>query len=466
MFLTEALARLTLETPTQDFSCDLHNTTKRVIVDTIAATIAGWREPGIPAALKCTRAWGGTPEATVLVYGDKMPAPNAAFVNGCMCHALDYDDVYYETSLHIMSSVFATALAAAEIVGATGRDLLAALIVGVEVAGRIGLVIQSANTGYGFLPSSLAGGFGATAAASRLFGLTQEQTMNALGINYAQASGNRQALLDTTLTKRMQPAYAGRSALWAVALAREGVTGAREALEGAAGFFPLYIRCDAPSVEELLRPLGYWQIERVAVKPFPACGGVHRTLQASITLAQEENLDPANIARVEAWVPYINVHLLGKPFVIARDPQVDAQFSVAYSAALGLVRRRAGLSEYRPATIIGDELVLDVARRTQVLELPNSKGKRTHEMAHQVKVWTRDGRVLSRQAQQLHGLWQDPYTDDELDEKFRDCAAYSGICPPATAETILRALRQFESVQDIRRFVAETLVLPGAKLNL
>lgn len=118
--------------------------------------------------------------------------------------------------------------AQADVLPSMFTDGLAAMILGIELAARIGVAEHSRRRGQGFLPSSLAGSFGAVITAACLLGLSREQIVHALGINYAQISGNRQALLDASLTKRLQPAFAVRSALWAVDLARTGITGPRQ----------------------------------------------------------------------------------------------------------------------------------------------------------------------------------------------------------------------------------------------
>lgn len=464
--LTQALAEMAIETKGENLSEATVLATKRLILDTAATMIAGWQEPGIPPVVERMRAWGGVPEATILTYGIKVPAPNAAFANGCMSHALDYDDAYFEASLHIMASVLPVSLAVGELVDASGQDIIEAVALGVEVAGRIGVEMQAANTGYGYLPASVVGGWGATLSACRLMGLNIEQSVNALGINYAQASGNRQALLDTTLTKRIQPAFAGRSALWAAVLASEGITGPHRALEGEAGFFKLYVGCEPPSLEEMTAPRDYWHIERIAIKAFPSCGGNHKATQAAIALATEEDLDPDDIERVEVWVPHIDVWFLGHPFEIREDPQVDAQFSVTYSSALGLVHRKAGLEQYKAENVVSDKMVYDLAQRIRVREIPNSKDLRTHESPHTVKVWTRDGRELSRSVQLVHGQWQDPFTMDDTVDKLRECAQYAGLWSTERTEGLIAALEALEQIPSVRSLIETHLTVTSANQQL
>jgi 2-methylcitrate dehydratase PrpD len=249
-------------------------------------------------------------------------------------------------------------------------------------------------------------------------------------------------------------------------LAADGITGPHRALEGEAGFFKVYVGCDPPSLDEMTAVNNYWQIERVAIKAFPSCGGNHKATQAAIELAVEEDLDPTDIERVEVWVPYIDVWFLGQPFEIREDPQVDAQFSAAYSTALGLVHRKAGLEQYRADNVVSDKAVLDLAQRTKVCEIPNSRGLRTHESHHEVRVWTRDGRELSRSVQLVHGQWLDPFTMEETADKLRECTQYAGLWSGERTEALIATLSNLEQIRSIRSFVQTQLVVSGADQQL
>jgi len=429
-----------------------------MILDTLATAIAGWREEGIPSVAEQMRHWGGREETTLWTYGGAMPAPNAAFANSCMTHALDYDDKYYEGGLHIMSSVLPVSLAVGEMEHASGEELLSAVALGVEVGGRIGVLAFKRGLTRGFLPASVVGGFGATAAACRLFGFNVDQTVNALGIYYAQTSGNRQALLDHTLTKRMQPAYSARSALWSAFLAKRGVTGAQNVMEGEAGFFRVYARSEPPDVAEVAGLRDSFQIEHLWIKQYPSCGGVHRATQAAIDLARREDLQVADIKDVDLHVGENGIWFVGTPFEIRQHPQVDAQFSAAYGAALGLVHRRAGLAQYATESIVSDETVLDIARRVRIHEIEGTKGKRTDLVPVTIEVTTRDGRKLSSTALELKGSPDDPMTYDEVADKYRECADYAGVWTHEGTEEVISAVEGFEGVEDVAQFVRDLLV--------
>jgi 2-methylcitrate dehydratase PrpD len=461
MNVTRALAELAIQPSYEDITLSARQATKRMILDTLATAVAGWREEGIPPVVEQMRHWGGREEATLWTYGGAMPAPNAAFANSCMTHALDYDDKYYEGGLHIMSSVLPVSLAVAEMEHASGEELLSAVTLGVEVGGRIGVLALKRGLTRGFLPASVVGGFGATAAACRLLGFDVDQTINALGIYYAQTSGNRQALLDHTLTKRMQPAYSARSALWSAFLAKRGVTGAHNAMEGKAGFFRVYARSEPPDVIEVAGLRDTFQIEQLWIKQYPSCGGVHRATQAAIDLARREDLQVADIKDVDLHLGENGIWFVGTPFEIRQHPQVDTQFSAAYGAALGLVHRRAGLAQYATESIVSDETVLDIARRVRIHEIEGTKGKRTDQVPVTVEVTTHDGRKLSSTSLGLKGSPDDPMTYDEVADKYRECADYAGVWTRERAEEVISAVEGFEVVQDVAQFVQDMLVAQG-----
>ena len=183
--LTEQILTITDE----NIPASAYEAAKILLLDTMACALAGREAPGVEAVHSQLRAWGGKAEASVLFSNSpKLPMPNAAFTNSVMIHALDFDDIYMPGVLHITSVIVPAMLAAGEAAAATGRRALAAMILGIETAARIGVAERNRRRSGGFLPTSLVGGFGAVITAASLLGLTQDQTVHALGINYAQAA--------------------------------------------------------------------------------------------------------------------------------------------------------------------------------------------------------------------------------------------------------------------------------------
>jgi len=468
---SEQLVELGLKRETDSISNAAYASAELLLLDTLGCAIAGYPQPGIAGVVTQMRDWGGKPEADIMITGDRVPAPNAAFANGVMIHALDYDDVYIPGSLHITSVVVPAVLAATQMSDASGKDALAAMIMGIEIAGRIAIAGRSRRRGIGFLPSSTAGGFGAVIAAARLLGLSEKQTVNAMGINYAQASGNRQALFDMTLTKRLQPAFAARSAMWAVSLAVQGLTGPGNVFEGKAGYFTTYLNGEIPSIDEFLFDCPVMQIERVSIKRFPSCGACHNVQIAVERLVAEEEPGPGDIDRVEIF-GCSKGGLVGGPFEPGENPQVDAQFNVAWCVAHTLLRGPATLADYTDQSVGADREVAELANRIGYTgppddlpaEVPPPEGFPEHLAKYQgVIVHMTDGRRLMRA--QSPGQTHDPgqITRDSVVRKFRECVDFSGLCSGDRSHPIMRAVNRLQASLSCDELIESLAVKQGDK---
>jgi hypothetical protein len=208
--VTLALSKLAIETKADDISEAAYAAAKKAVLDALGCAMAGYEASGVPAVVEVTKDWGGREEATIWFHGGKVPGPAATFANSVQTHALDLDDFHKPSITHITSVIVPAAFAMGEHNDATGKETLASIILGIEVAGRLGRACRGLHAHQGFLPTSVMGGFGATATACRLQGCSVDETVHAMGIWYAHCSGNRQALYDRTLTKRIQSVIENR----------------------------------------------------------------------------------------------------------------------------------------------------------------------------------------------------------------------------------------------------------------
>src|SRR5271165_3331080 len=191
------------------------------------------------------------------VFGDaaRYSPVGAAFLNGALAHSLDFDDTHAAGSLHPGAPVIPAALAAGEMVGASGADVLAAIVAGYEITCRVALALPAGeHYDRGFHPTATCGAFGAAAAAGRVFGLDAAGVASALGIALSQAAGSLQFLANGAWTKRFQVGWAAMNGLAAATMAREGVKGAAEAIEGKHGFLHAY--APNPIPDRALKDLG------------------------------------------------------------------------------------------------------------------------------------------------------------------------------------------------------------------
>jgi 2-methylcitrate dehydratase PrpD len=393
--------------------------TEQFLLDTMGLMWAGAKAPGAAETIAQLTEWGGKPEARILATGVGVPAPYAALANSVAAHALDFDDTHERGDMHAYSVVVPAAFAAAERMGkVTGKDLLTALVVGVDVAYRIGLGIRVYR---GWHPTATCGVFGATVAAGLLLKLNRTQLHNATGIAYSLSSGNFQCILDGSLTKRLQPAFAARAAVEAAVLASRGITGAKDVLEGKFGFFPLYEAGDYRP-EHLREKLGVWfEGEAASMKPYPSCRFCHGAIDAILEMRREHDLKPFDVVSMKVELPHEAYDYVGGPYTPGDSPQVSAQFNIAYNVAAALTRGRFGLDELSDASVLSPELGSLAAL---VETVPTDEEYPFGPQA--VSVNMRDGRLLSRRVETMSGHPDKPLDRSQLLAKAAECLAFGG----------------------------------------
>ncbi len=284
------------------------------------------------------------------VFGDcaRYTPAGAALLNGALGHSLDFDDTHAAGSLHPGCPVVSAALAAGQMTGASGADVLAGIVAGYEVACRLALALAAgAHYGRGFHPTATCGVFGAAAASGRVFGLGAGDIASALGIALSQAAGSLQFLANGAWTKRFQVGWSGMAGLTAATLAREGFKGAADALEGTHGFLNAY--APSPKPARAVQGLGIeFELMQTAVKPYPSCRYGHAGIDAALMLRAEHAIDPATIERVTLGLPEAGMRLIGVPAAQKSDPQnvVDGQFSGPFVIAAALATGRMDWDSY------------------------------------------------------------------------------------------------------------------------
>jgi 2-methylcitrate dehydratase PrpD len=302
------------------------------------------------AFLAATRAMG-LAAGNAGVFGDaaRYTPAGAAFLNGALAHSLDFDDTHAAASLHPGAPVIPAALAAGEMAGAPGADVLAAIVAGYEVTCRVALALPAGeHYDRGFHPTATCGAFGAAAAAARVFGLDAAGVEGAFGTVLSQCAGSLQFLANGAWTKRFQVGWAAMNGLMAATLVREGFVGAAEALEGRHGFMHAY--APNPHPERAVQDLGrVYELMNTAVKPYPSCRYGHAGIDAALALRAEHGLTPAEIESVTLGLPRAGLMLIGEPAGQKADPRnvVDGQFSGPFVIACALATGAMGWDSYQ-----------------------------------------------------------------------------------------------------------------------
>jgi len=391
-----------------------------------------------PAFRRAVMRLGGSAAGPCTAVGEAqgMSAPLAAMLNGAYGHSLDFDDTHQLGSLHPGVCVIPASLAVAEITGAQGPDIVAAIVAGYDVACRLGLAVDpESHYARGFHPTATCGVFGAAAAAGRLLGLSAERMAAAFGLAASQAAGSLQYLENGSWNKRLQPGFAAARGIESAILAQEGVVGAAEAIEGRLGFLHGY--SDLPHPEQALAALGSrYEILRTALKPYPCCRYAHSALDGIRRLFGQGDLQPDEVERLEVGLNDSGMRLIGAPEDRKRNPQnvVDGQFFVGAVAAL---HGNMGWDDYR---YLGDPAVHAFSDRITAVPTP------VQGMGCTIKAHLRDGRVVEREVATPKGEPEVPMSPDEVRAKFMDLAGgWSGAA--ATAALIL----DLPALADVRR---------------
>ena len=282
----------------EDIPPEVRERAKALTLDFLGSAIRARRDAeSTPSLFKTleTLALDGRGESTV--FGDTRtwtPAI-AALLNGALGHSLDFDDTHADSSLHASAPVVPAAFAVGELVGASGREVLTAIVAGYEVCCRLGNALDpTSHYARGFHPTATAGTYGAAAAAGKLFGLSETQLIAAFGVSGSQAAGSLQFLVNGAWNKRYQVGAAAMNGVVAATLARQGFVGATESVEGKHGLLVGYT--DHADAAKAVAGLGRtYETLKIGVKPYPSCRYTHAALDAIIAMRREHNLTPDQI---------------------------------------------------------------------------------------------------------------------------------------------------------------------------
>lgn len=459
--ITLVLSKLAIDTKIKEIPDTAFIAAKTAMLDALGCAFGGHEATGVHAVLSLSKDWGGKGESTIWFDGTKVPAPEAAFVNSFMLHALDFDDYHGPSDSHITSVLVPVVLAIGELNNSSGEEILTALVLGTEVVGRLGRAYKARRNTIGFLPSSVIGGFGATAAASRLMGLSVEETVNAMGIWYAQASGNRQALFDHTLTKRMQPAIAARAAINACFMASKGITGPTRIIGKEIASLTQIYGCDPdlkpPTVNEIMTNYESWQIEQLQYKAYACCGYSGRALELASNLSREYNLKPEDIKEIRLFGEGTDSPFAAVPWYDHPTPQVLAQFCMPYAAASAIRNLRYGAAEISPSRIAEDREVDSLARRTRICtDWSEWKGSRPKELFGMeidlVAGHTLQGTINNHRQY----FWPEDY--DQLKLKFKRTIDFSGFLDESKGEELISVIENLNECKNIAEFIKKWLV--------
>ncbi len=393
----------------------------RLLGDTLAGGAAGASSPEGQALLGTVAGWGEGRQSRLLC-GVIAPAASAAFFNGFAIHCLEWDAVHEGAVVHAMSVVTAALLASSDGRGGSDPDdFLTALAIGVDIASGLGI---AATGPMQFFRPATAGIIGAALAVARLEGLPREQFGDVLGLAYSFASGTMQAHVEASVALPLQIANAARSAIMAVDLAKAGMDGPHDALEGPFGYAALVEPSDLALYTAELG--SNWRISEVAIKPFPSGRASHGALGALQAMRDDDRVALEQVVSIELRAPPLIHRLVARPY----KPGMSPAYARLCLAILGPLMLRDGVIDPNlfglgeGAGALHDPALVRLAQNTTIKLVSNANG---NAMAPQyLTVKLNDGRTIIRDIPAILGSIATPMSAAQSTQKYNLCRRLAG----------------------------------------
>jgi len=416
--LTQRLAEFVINTRTSDIPADVMDASRDALIDTVGCALAGSLDEVAEISLRYVRDLGSRREASIWGTHVATTMAEAAFVNGIFGHALDFDDVHASVHGHPSTTMIPAALAAGEAVGASGKDVLAAYAIGLEVGGKIGIALGSGHYHQGWHATATTGVFASTAVAARLLKLNVDQCRNALGLAASQASG----LLRNfgTMTKPFHAGHAARCAVQSALLARAGFTADVSIFDGTDSFLGTYAEKNGQPLEALLAQFGKtWEAitPGISFKRWPCCYCNHRAIGALLPMITQHGIRASEVQAVEIGFPPGTDTAL-----IHTDPKtgLEGKFSIEYVAAATLLDGKVGIDTFTDVMVNRPD-VRALMQKVRRYRIEDSKMYSGAVGYNDLLIRTTHGEFKARE-ERAPGSPQWPMSAAERDEKFLDCS--------------------------------------------
>jgi len=433
--ITQILAKFVATHPSRGWSDAVDREAHRTFLNWAGCAVGAAKHESVEAALAGVKMLQPAPQSSILGRADKVDMASAALVNGISSHTFDFDDTHLKTIIHPAGPVASALLAMAEVTGASGRQVIDALVLGIDVACRIGNAMYPDHYDRGWHITGSTGSVGAAAGCARLLGLDEKHTAWALGIAASQPVGMREQF--GSMTKPFHPGGAARAGLTSALLAKHGYTASAKALEAPRGY--IQVVSSKKDWNEITGELGErFEISFNTYKPF-ACGIViHPTIDAATQL-RDKGVKAEEVERVELRVHSLVLELTGK-----KEPQdgLQAKFSVYHGFAAGLIFGRAGETEYDDPIVNRDDMV--ALRRKVVATVDDS----IDEAAADVTAILKDGRKVHVFVEHAIGSMERPLSDRQLEDKFHYLA--DPVIGKGRTDALIASCWKIGAAKDVR----------------
>src|SRR6266567_2767157 len=451
--LTEYVGRFVASTKYEDIPGEVIELGKKSILDGLGLALAGSKAQTGALCRQYLENLGVCDGKSTIIGTELKTSPRfAAFVSGVSIHADDFDDTQlsaakdrvYGLLVHPTVPVLPAVLALAERGGVSGKELMLAYHLGVEVECKLAEAISPRHYQDGFHSTGTCGAFGSAAASAKLVGFDQSKILNTFGLVASQSGGLRENF--GTMTKPFQAGHAAESGVVSADLVALGWTAAQQILEADRGFFHAFGGSYDPAaiMDRLGKP---WTFASpgVSLKPYPSGSLTHPAMTELMRLIEANNVQPDQVEKLDCGANHNMTTTL-----LHHQPKtgLEAKFSMEFCLAILLLKRKAGLGQF------SDEVV----NRTDVQEMiprmkfyvdPEAEGAGFDKMTSILKVHLKEGRVVQGRADFAKGSPANPMTFEETATKFKGCAAYVDW-PRAKTAKIIAFVKSLDTVPDVR----------------
>lgn len=445
--LTKRVGEFVTQTTMADIPPDVARTAKNAIIDCVGVTLPGSREEASLIAQRYAEAFGANEQASVIGTTQKTSTTLAALANGIAAHVLDLDDVNSLLIGHPSVVLMPTVMAAGEMSGVTGEQVLMGYILGFEVMVKLAGMLNPAHYEHGWHATSTFGALGAAAAAAKILGLSLEQTQRALGLATSLAGGVRRNF--GTMTKSFHAGNAARAGLESALLSRMGFTAHDEILDHSMGFLDVFGAASEFAWRTVAQTMGNpFELANTGIdfKRYPCCGGVLAGVDAAIAIHQDPQFFLDQVASIEC-----GQNTLGPQILVYSDPQtpLEAKFSLEYGICRALIDGELGLDGFTDEKV-NDPVLKELMGKTRAFVHPDlekvrlSEEDRAQRFPSILTVTLRDGTVLTKRVDNAKGRWDNPLAQEDVYAKYRQ---YAGT--QLTPEQVDRSLEMMDGLETL-----------------
>lgn len=449
------LAKFVAESGYDDLDTKTVEMTKKSLLDALGVTLAA---SGLCDScrmfVQLAIEQGGKKESTILGYGKKVSANMAAFANGAMAHALDFEDAHDLALVHPNAPLVPAALALSEAIGdISGKAFIAAMAMGCDIVCRLGLALRVNPTEFGWYIPPILGAFGATAAAGKLLNLNEAQILDAFSLTLCQATCSAELRYSPRSDVRaVRDAFAAKAGVLSALLAKKGVKGFELPFEGKAGLFNLYGKGHyEPSA--LTKDIGKtYEGANISFKPWPTCRGTHTYIEAALGLMEKHTIRTDQISNIRMIVSNFNT-MLCEPIAVKRRPEtpIDAKFSLPFVIATALYHKKVTLDCFS-ADALTNEYVLSLAEKVSYDVDPDLDLRNATQGFLEIRL--KNNAIHTKKVVHAYGHPENPISEEALVAKFLNCANHAEIqLPEKQLKNTVEYILNLEDVKNMRDII-------------